>query len=113
MLQVLQLLRVTDAAGVQEFTVLARTLPDQVHIGIGSALLGLEVGDDGVRSDDLLAEAIEAFIDRSELTPLGEIRRLVIELREPGIALLDLKERELRGWISLHRRSSLWPSRDL
>ena len=101
-LQALQLLGVGDRPGVQKVPVFAAALANQVDVGIGLRLLALEVGNDGLRGDDLLAQSLGTIADRRQLRDLRHRVHAVLQLGQARVVLLDVEQGHLLGRRSLH-----------
>ncbi len=97
----LQLLWVTHGAGIEEFLIASTTLTHLLDVLLRLGLVGLQITGDGLGSDDLVAQSRQARIDVGEDGRVGQVRRLVGQLRQSGVLLLQVKKTQLEGGIGV------------
>lgn len=103
-LQALQLLGVTDRAGVHELAIMPGTLDDLRDICLGAGEIALEVVSDDLGRDKLVAHLHRTDVDLGQALGLRKRLELVRDLSEPGVAVGKLEQALLVGRIGVQLR---------
>ena len=93
----LQLLGVADAAGIEKVPVAGDPVENLLYVLIRAGLVSLEVAEDGRRGDRLVADARQTSLQLAETGSVGQGVGAVLDLRQPGVVILEIQEAELCG----------------
>lgn len=97
----LELLGITDRAGVQELLIPTASLPHLLDITIRLLLLDLEITGDCLSGHHLVARSDETRLDLRKRRSVGQVRSLVRELRHAGVLLLEVEQAQLDGGVGV------------